>query len=312
MSITNYPNGVSSFGTVLPGSLGVGNVYYVIYSGRTAVTKDARNKWGEERYSDGSKMLYLDSGNGEGIQDAIDATKGGRNDYVIVGTGPYTLTTALDLTGKSSVHLISTNQQGIEVGGIGAALLQQSGNYECLKMEAYCEVSGFQFINKAGYSAITMADGKWRANVHHNYFHVVGGTACSIISGAGTGFTHGFISNNRFQTWVGGNFTSHIVLATGNSVTISDNSIVNYSGTVDTSINLGGGVQNLAIDNIISDCGGAGTITVGIDAGTPTGNTVIGNRIATLSGRGLAGGTANRSFVSNFDSTSGGATPIET
>jgi hypothetical protein len=285
-----------------------GNIYYVVQTSK-AFYPYFLQKY-QKQYNDGSQAVYGDAGNGLGIQAAIDACKGGRGDYIIVGTGAYNLTVALTLSGKSSVHLLGVNGLTSEIGTAGAALLQQTGAYQNLILEAYAEVAGFQFINKAGYAAITMADGKWRPSVHNNYFHMVQGTACSIIVGAGTGFTHGFIVKNRFQTWVGGAITSAIVLAAGNSVTVEKNSIVNYSGTM--AINLGAGVQNLAVDNIISDCGGAGTITVGIDAGTPTGNVLIGNRIALPTGSGIVGGTANRTFVDNRDAQAGGATPIET
>lgn len=306
LELERYLSGIES-------QLGVGfggNVYYVIQSSK-AFYQDFVNKH-QQKYSDGSFAVYSDPGDGTGIQAAINACKGGRGDYIIVGTGSYQLTTALTLSGKSSIHLIGVNGLTSEIGTVGAALLQQTGNYQNLILESYCEVAGFQFINKAGYAAITMADAKWRPSVHNNYFHMVQGTACSIIAGAGTGFTHGFIVNNRFQTWVGGAITSAIALATGNSVTIEGNSIVNYSGTMDKGIDLGGGVQNLAVDNLISDCGGAGTITVGIDAGTPTGNVLVGNRIALPTGSGISGGTADRSFVDNRDAENGGATPIET
>lgn len=291
------------------GGFGTGNVYYVIPSTKAFYNDFISNF--QTQYSDGSMAVYTDTGDGAAIQAAITASKGGRNDYIIVLPGSYQLTAALDMAGRSSLHLISANIQDLDEGGMGAALLQQTGNYECLKMEAYGEVTGFQFINKVGYPAITMATNKWRANVHHNYFHTVGGTACNIIEAAGTGFSHGNISNNRFQTWVGGNFTSYINIAGSNTVVVEKNLIIQYNGTVDCAIQCGSGVQNVILDNTITDCGGAGVITIGVDVGNPTGNTAIGNRIATLSGRGLAGGTASRSFVVNYDSTSGG-TIIET
>ena len=264
--------------------------------------------------SDGVTRVYAADGTADEveIQAAIDAAKGGTNAYVFVYPGAYTLAAAITMAGKSSLHLVGVNGGGTDVGCVGAPALTQGGAYAAVIMEAYGELTGFQIINKAGYSAVTMADGKWRANVHNNYFHMTQGTACDIISGAGTGFSHGFICNNRFQTWVSGAITSAITLGAGNSVTISGNSIVNYSGTMDVAISLGSGVQNLAIDNLISDCGGAGTITNGINAGDPTGNVVIGNRIALPTGTGVSGGTANRTFVDNRDAQAGGATPIET
>lgn len=308
-------NGIlSAYGISSPSlNSSIGNVYWVIPLSKAFYQTFVNSH--QVTYPDGSLSVYTDTGNGLAIQAAIDASKGGRNDYIIVLPGSYQLTAALTMVGKSSLHLISANQQSIGAGGIGAALLQQTGAYECLKMEAYGEVAGFQFINKAGYSAITMADGKWRANVHHNYFHMVQGTACSIIQGSGSGFSHGYISNNKFQTWVAGAITSAINVNGAGlvGVTIDNNLIVNYSGTMDVAISLGSScVQSAVIDNIISDCGGAGTITNGIDAGNPTGNFIIGNRIALPTGTGVSGGTANRTFVDNRDAQAGGATPIET
>lgn len=303
----------SALNSMLNGMESVGNTYFVIPLSKAFYT-DFVNKY-QKRYSDGSMAVYADSGNGLGIQAAIDAAKGGRNDYIYVLPGSYQLTVALTMAGKSSLHLIALNSQPIKYGGIGAALLQQTGAYENLILETYGEVAGFQFINKAGYSAITMANGKWRANVHNNYFHMVQGTACSIIKGSGSGFSHGYISNNKFQTWVGGAITSAIAVSGSGlvGVTIDNNLIVNYGGTMDVAISLGNScVQSVVLDNIISDCGGAGTITNGIDAGTPTGNVIVGNRIALPTGTGVSGGTTNRTFVDNRDAQAGGATPIET
>lgn len=286
-----------------------GNKYYVLQSSKAFAKSFIADH--QTKYSDGSDQLILDTGNGVGIQTAITNCKGGRGDYIFVGTGSYQLTTALALTGRSSVHLIAVNTQAVKYGAVAPALLQQTGNYACLAMEAYCEVAGFQFINKAGYSAITIADVKWRPNIHHNYFHMVQGTACSIISASGSGMSHGYIANNRFNTWVGGSITSAIAMTGAVSATIAENMIVNYSGTMDNAIDLGSSVQCVVIDNVISDCGGAGTITNGIAVGNPTGNAAIGNRIALPTGTGLSGGTAERSFVDNRDAASGGATPIQ-
>jgi hypothetical protein len=310
-------NITSGFGAITAYSVGapngpIGKVFHV--------ARNTSNAWAyiNDLYpaydDDGVQRVYGCDGTADDVQlqAAIDAAKGGTNAYIFVYPGAYNLTALVTLSGKSSVHLIAVNGGNVGIGASGAALLQQGGNFACLALESYAEVSGFQFINKAGYPAITMATSKWRPNVHHNYFHVVGGTACNIIEATGTGFSHGSISHNRFQCWVGGNFTSYINISGSNSVLVEKNVIIQYNGTTDYGILMGSGVQNIALDNIITDCGGAGVITVGIDLGGATGNTAIGNRIATLSGRGVAGGTADRSFVDNRDSTSGGATPIET
>lgn len=285
--------------------LGIGEVRYVVKSDSNA-HKLLRTKVGN------LDLLYVCDGTADEVQinQAITDSKGGTNSYIYVFPGAYTLAAAITCVGRSSLHLVAANGTGFDIGAPGAALLQQGGNAEVVTLEAYGELTGFQIINKAGYAAVKSA--AWRPNVHNNYFHVVQGTACNIVEATTQGFTHGNISFNRFQTWVGGAMTSYISITGSNSCLVERNTIMNYSGTVDYGILCGSGVQNLVLDNLITDCGGAGTITVAIDVGNPTGNVAIGNRLAVLSGRGFAGGTANRSFVQNFDATSGGATPIET
>jgi len=288
-----------------------GNVYWVIHSSK-AFYQDFYDTH-QVQYSDGSWAVHPDAGTGDGIAAAIAACKGGRNDSVLVMPGSYQLTAALTMAGKSSVHLIAVNGGGCEVGTVGAVLLQQTGNFACVIMESYGELSGFQLINKAGYPAVTAATGIWRPNIHNNYFHMVQGTACNIIAGTGSGFSHGFICNNKFQTWVGGSITTAINIATtATGVTISNNHILNYSGTMDTGISVNDAKQCLISDNIISDCGGAGTITVGIYMAAATGNILVGNRMGLPTGSGISGGTADKSFVQNFDAENGGATAIET
>jgi hypothetical protein len=174
-------------------------------------------------------------------------------------------------------------------------------------MEAYGELTGFQIINKAGYPAVTTT--AWRPNIHNNYFHMTQGTACNIIEATGQGMSHGYITRNRFSTWVSGAITSAISVANGTGCTIADNWINNYSGTMDIGINTGIGAQQIIADNVVSDGGASGTITVGI--AVAAGSTVVGNRIQLPTGTGLSGGTADRSFVLNFDAENGGATAIE-
>lgn len=257
-------------------------------------------------------LLYLCDGTADDVQinQAITDSKGGTNSYVYVFPGAYSLTGAITMAGKSSMHLVGVNGYGMEVGCLGAAALTQTGNYQNVIMEAYGQLTGFQIINKAGYSAVTMADGKWRANIHNNYFHMTQGSACNIIECLGSGMTAGNISHNRFMTWVGGSITSAISCYGATAATITDNWINNYSGTMDVGISCGAGAQMLLKDNIIGDCAGAGTITVGIALGT-TGNIPIGNRFQMATGSAFSGGTANRSFVDNRDAQAGGETCIE-
>ncbi len=260
-----------------------------------------------------SELLYLCDGTADEVEinQAISDSKGGTNSYVYVFPGAYALAAAITCAGRSSTHLVGVNNLGMDVGCVGAAALTQGGSCQAVIMEAYGELTGFQIINKAGYAAVTMADGKWRANVHNNYFHMVQGTACNIIDCAGSGMTAGNISHNRFMTWVGGAITSAISIYGATAATITDNWINNYSGTMDVGITCGAAAQVILKDNIIGDCAGAGTITVGIALGS-TGNIPVGNRFQMETGSAFSGGTANRSFVDNRDAYAGGATPIET
>jgi len=314
MSLTNFPHGILSFGNIVSGTPGVGNIYIVWQTSKTAIMSDMLSKYSDTTYPDGSKVLYQDAGTGDGIAAAITACKGGRNDYIFVGTGNYNLTTALSLSGKSSVHLIGMNGLNFDVSSVGAAALTQTGAYPAITMEAYGEVAGFQIINKAGYPAINAAANIWRMQVHNNCFHMVGGTACSIIdfSAAATN-SYGRIFKNRFATWVGGNLTAAINVGTATGCDICENIITYYNGTLTYGI-VSAGAQCVIADNFISDSGGGGTITTAITIFTYS--SAIGNRCAVGAGAALAGGTAAHSFVDNMDgstgATNGAASNLET
>lgn len=258
-----------------------------------------------------SQYLYAADGTADDVelQAAIDASLGGQNDYIVVYPGAYALTAAITLAGKSNTHFIAANGIGYDIGCIGSAALTQGGNYAAIIASPYCEIGGFQIINKAGYAAITIADAIWRNNIHNNYFHMVGGGACSIITGAGSGMSWGRIARNRFSTLVGGNLTSAISISGAMGIDVCNNWIDQYNGTMDVAINLGAGVQGICAENYISDCGGGGVITVGIAANS--GVALINNRGALATGTMFSGGTANRSFVDNRDAYAGGETCIE-
>ena len=303
MGIMNYKNGLASFGNVLNGIPGVGNVYYVWQTSKTAIMADMVKKYGTAKYQDGSKLLYADNGTGDGIIAAIAACKGGRNDYVIVGTGAYQLTAPITMAGKSSVHLVAVNAFGCDVGTVGAALLQQTGAYVNVIMEAYGELTGFQIINKDGYAAVSVPAGIWRPNIHNNCFHTVAGSAINIVDATGAAAcSYGRICNNRFATWVGGNMTSCINVGTGTGVDISNNIISHYNGTLDYGITQAG-AQCMVNNNIVSNSGGGGVITVAVNIHQYS--SAVGNRLSVGAGQGLSGGTAAKSFVDNIDGATG-------
>jgi len=303
MGLTNFPHGITSFGVPTFGSLGIGNVYFISRTPSSAQNALFTSRYSGTTFDDGTKMLWPDAADGVQLQAAITASQGGFNNYFIVAPGPYTLTAALTLSGKSNSHLIACNQADYGSGAPGSSLLQQSGSYVALTMEAYCEVSGFQFINKAGYAAVSVPANIWRPAIHHNCFHMVAGTACNIVDATGAAAcSYGSISNNRFATWVGGNLTSAINVGTGTGTVIDGNVISQYNGTMDYGI-VQAGAQCIVSNNIVSNCGGGGVVTVAVQIHTYS--SAVGNRLSVDAGKALAGGTAANSFVDNMDGATG-------
>jgi len=318
MGLTRFPHGVSSFGVPVFGSLGIGNVYFIARTTSTAQFTQFSARYKGATYNDGTKMFYEDVADGVQLQAAITNSLGGFNNYFITAPGAFTLTNALTLAGKSNSHLIAANQGDYGVGAPGSSLLTQSGSAVGLIMEAYCEVSGFQFINKDGYAAISVPNNIWRPTIHHNYFHMVGGTDINLIdASAAAACVSGSIHHNKFTTWVSGVLNAAICVGYGTGVSVTDNHIIASS----TAMVLDYGIYNnsiggLTADNIVSEAGGdgvatnGGTVTVAVYI-NPSG-TAINNRTAVGTGQGLAGGTASHTFVDNRDGAAGGATPIET
>ena len=250
-------------------------------------------------------MLYVCDGTADQVQinEAIVASKGGTNSYIYVFPGAYSLTEPITMRSRSSMHLLAANGKGFDTGAPGAALLQQTGNYEVVIMEAYGELAGFQIINLDGYSAVTIAANIWRPQIHNNCFHMVAGSAINIIDATGTAAaSYGSISHNRFATWVGGNLTSAINVGTGTGVDIIGNTITQYNGTMDTGI-AQAGAQCVVKDNTVSNCGGGGVVTVAVQLYAYS--TAVGNRLSVDAGKALAGGTAANSFVDNMDGATG-------
>ena len=318
MGIVNFNNGVASFGVPVFGSMGVGNVYFI---GRTASAAQHAlfsKRYAKTRFGDGTPMYWSDAGDGVQLQAAITASQGGFNNYFVCAPGAYTLTTALTLVGKSNSHLIACNQGDYDVGAPGSSLLQQSGNYVCLKMEAYGEVSGFQFINKNGYAAVEVSAGIWRPTIHHNYFHMVGGSDINLIdASSATACVSGSIHHNKFTTWSGGVLNSAICVGYGTGVSVTHNHIMASASAMVLDYGIyNDSIGGLTAYNIVSEAGGngvasnGGTVTVAIYINAS--GTAVGNRCAVGTGQGLAGGTASHTFVDNKDGQAGGATEIET
>lgn len=287
----------------------IGNVYFVGRSTATSQFDAWVKRFGKMRYSDGSWAFHSDPADGTGIQEAITGSTGSFNNYVFVAPGTYTLAAALTTAGKSGTHLIGVNGGNYDVGCTTSVYLFQGGSYTGLTLSANTEVAGFAIKNKAAYAAITVPAGIFSTDIHNNFFMMVCGSACNIVDAtAAEANKMGRVHHNRFYTEVTGNVTSAISLAAGYAKDACYNVItLGGVGTMDYGINnqSEGGDTSF---NIVSE--GPGTITNGIYIGNN--GSAVGNNCAVVTGRGLAGGTAERSFVNNRDGASGGATPIQT
>jgi len=296
-------------GYPFPSELGMGNIYHAClsyYAGPYAMLK---LRFGGQHYEDGSKMLYTD------INDAIDACVSGRNDYIIVYPGPWGVDELIDMSAKTDIHMIGAGGLTQDIGSSGPAYIVQTGNFHTIELGSWCEVAGLQIWNKSGYTAIH-SNLKQGINVHNNFIRMSASAGiCSGINIEGAyGNNYNRVEANKLHHYAGTAGGSCITTGNGTGIDTCRNEVVVFGGvTYDYGIfnNSPGGQAN---DNLITECGGTaggGTITVGLQIRTDNGNSAMGNRIGVATGRGLAGGTANRSFVQNFDAHAGGAVAIE-
>ena len=304
MGVTNY-DVVQASAFIGGGVSDVGNVYWVNNAPTATKGTEMIKRYGAVEYSDGTKMLVTS------IAAAITNCKGGRNDYIIVGTGAYTLTALLDMAGKSSVHLIGQNGLTCNVGSVGAAALTQTGNYAVVNLDSYQELAGFQIVNLAAYGAVTWNGAtSWRTNIHHNYFHMVnpGSSTTLVGSASGNANSHGLIAKNVFRTFTGGAMEAVIGFGNGGAVDVIDNLIVH--GTTQGAANYGIYNQtawSVTMGNVVSN-GGNGTINIGISSqltGCVANNRVMGCTTA------ISGGTDEKSYSQNFSAAAGGSTALE-
>ncbi len=281
----------------IAGGLAIGEVFYV------AVVKAVRN-WLAERVP--SDHLF------SSIAPAILKTVSYRNDYIVVTDGPYGISSALDLSGKTSVHLIGANGFGMGVGSVGGAYIVQTGAYPTITLGDFCEVAGLQVWNASGQTAIYSST-KQGLHIHHNFIRMTAasGITSGISLAGGYGSNYNRVELNKLIHYAGSAARSAIEAGLGTGQDICGNEIIVYGSCVYDYgiINMSAGGQTN--DNKISDCGGNGTVTEGILSKTTSGSTVIGNRLGLPTTTGLSGGSANRSFVDNRDAYAGGATPVE-
>ena len=99
MTITNFQDGVSSFGMTL-GAFPTGNVYYVANDSDTASSLLLKARYENIQYDDGTVAYHTT------VQSAINATTTNRNDTILLdGIGSHSFSTGITLT-KSRIHFI--------------------------------------------------------------------------------------------------------------------------------------------------------------------------------------------------------------
>ena len=314
MGISHFPHGISSFGNVINGGLGIGNVYYVCSTTDTTVYADLELKYGRESYdNDGSSILH------SSLQSALDATVECRNDYVVVQPkhADIDITAALTMS-KKAVHLICPAGMGYDMGANNALRIEQTTDDLAViaVSDAAVEIAGFWFKPDPSSSGaiITLAATSYAPNIHHNYFTLKMDVANGAgIMGSGDGGAWGQIVRNKFECQISAQTYGSIVYlaasATGGEVSYNQFSIGNDStATICIANNAYLGNTNF---NIFSTCGGSGVATYGGQIGHAisihTSGNAIGNLGAVGDGEMVTGGTANHSYCENYDGNSGGS-----
>ncbi len=315
MSLTNFPNGITSFGQIVPGEMGIGNVYYVCQSTNTNAYTLMIDRYGGQNYSDGTAILHTT------IQSALDATKANRNDYVLVtpDSSDYDLTAALTMS-KARAHLIAPAGLGHKGFPSNAVRVHQTGAFSHITIsEDTVEVAGFFFKGAVGENIIDLNSTRWHPHIHDNFFGMSATDASDNYGIYGVGaVSHYSIHDNYFTNYLPGAVTgtdndlgSFIYLSSAGCTRglIRDNY---FTTGVNTEVTTG--IQAQGVDIVIDSnvflesVGGGGTqdgiFTIGITSGV--GSMVLRNYFAMDSANEVSGGTTDESYTQNFESTSGG------
>ena len=328
MSLTNFPNGITSFGSQVMPMLGIGNVYFVCHTSNTDAYDYMVDKFGDQEYADGSRILHPHVGTSStvttnGIANALAATVECRNDYVVVMSSDttYCIDTAALAINKKSVHLVCPAGMGSSVGATNAARVKQKTNLMNLIeiSDAGCEVAGLYLQNYNKLSAIVLRTNSYAPLVHHNTFPFGGASTdgAAIITNVhasdstydggswGGGVEYNLLINSvgaitfanlvyYHSTCTGGRFC-HNEIVLGDTITV----------TVGVNMN---GVKGQVNYNTFATGGGAsgGTLTHAIYLNPTYYCSAIGNRATVADSLIASGGNADVSWVDNMNAVNGG------
>lgn len=296
--------------------LGVGNVYYVVQATNTGAYTYAMQNL-QQKYTDGSMAVQVT------IQAALDATVASRNDYVIVfpDASDYDITAALTMS-KKAVHLICPAGLGTNGFPLNAARIHQNTNATaCITVTGDAvEIAGLFFKGEEGSDIITLSGTRWHDYIHDCFFGIAATAASNNYGVVGTGAcSHCVISDNYFTNYSPGlmtgtnndvaafialtsntstrnNIRNNIMMTGANTTVAAAISYAGYGGVV---------TGNYIWENVAFGSSDAGVLTLGIS--TSADCLVADNRIGIATeANGVDGGTANQSYVVNYEGTSGG------
>jgi len=292
--------------------MGVGNVYYAVKTGDTAVYNWLMQNR-QRKYKDGSYAVHAAAAGGTAIQAALDATVECRNDYVIVmpSDSDYDLTAVLTLS-KKAVHLICPAGLGLERGATNACRLHQNTAATAIfaVSDASVEIAGFYLKPYVDISHVTVAATSYGLNIHHNFFTLNWTSApAEAILCAGDGGAWGQVSHhNVFQSMSGDDVTCASLITIGASATGArcdyNDIFLGDGNTLTVAIN-NAATKGSANYNTFMAAGSDATFTHCIAIGSY--GVAIGNRGCVGDGAIITGGVNNITNVDNMNAVDGGA-----
>jgi len=289
----------------------MGKIFFIV-NGSDSYAGELINEFPVDK--DGVPRVYVASAAdaSTSIQAALDACVSSRNDYVMImpSASNYVLAATLTMS-KNSVHLICPAGLGSDVGAINAARVAAYAGTDAITITgANCEVAGLYIKNVDKKSGVYIGDGAHCAHIHHNHFPMTwssGAQKGAIIAKAtGTGTMFNIEKNFIFAYTGGGVTCAEGVIDIGRTgdgyLSRVCNNIISIGETFTASVVIYLGCDDgLVANNIITSCGGGGTVTKAIIVKSTC--SVVDNRVAVATGAFSTGGAAGISYVNNIDGT---------
>ena len=251
--LTNYPNGLSSFGQIVQG----GPTQYLGAQGKLFMVCSSAAKYAYTRnlvgsYENGVEIVYLQDATHNGIQGAIDACRAGYGDVIQLEPGYYTVATKINWN-KSRVTMYARQDGQVNTVLYGSGL---TGSNVMGVTKGYFKFVGITFhVDSGATGAGTTAD-----------------VLCDDAAGGGDNGGFGQFINCGFSPEGNGvgSSTYGVDIKGANNIDFIN---CYFVGLKTAGINVRGGVGN-PINIRISNCKFIGTVT-GVDINGVTYGMVI-------------------------------------